>query len=42
MAVVAGGTLESYLGSRRFTPEVIKYFLAIVLIIAGFKMLFAQ
>lgn len=42
MAVVAGGTLGSYLGSRRFTPEVIKYFLAIVLTIAGFKLLFAQ
>lgn len=42
MAVVAGGTLGSYLGSRRFAPEVIKRLLAIVLTIAGFNLLFTQ
>ncbi len=37
--VVAGGTMGSYLGSRRFSPEVIKRFLAMVLFIAGFKLI---
>ena len=39
-AVVAGGAGGSYLGSRRFDPTVIKRLLAVVLAIAGFKLVF--
>ena len=39
--VLAGGSLGSYLGSRRFSPETIKKCLAVVLFIAGFKLLLA-
>lgn len=35
-----GGILGAYLGSRRFSPKLIKRFLAIVLLIAGLKLLF--
>jgi hypothetical protein len=38
-AVLAGGAIGSYLGSRQFSPPVIKYLLAIVLIIAGVKLI---
>jgi uncharacterized membrane protein YfcA len=36
------GTAGSYLGSRRFSPVIIKRLLAVVLTIAGFKLLFAK
>lgn len=39
-AVIVGGTAGSYLGSRRFEPAVIKRLLAIVLLIAGCKLIF--
>ncbi len=39
-AVVFGGTLGSYLGSQRLKPEWIKRLLAVVLLIAGMKLLF--
>ena len=35
-----GGSIGSYLGSRHFNPVVIKRFLAIVLLIAGTKLIF--
>jgi hypothetical protein len=35
-----GGTIGSYFGSRRFNPVVIKRFLAVVLLIAGTKLIF--
>jgi hypothetical protein len=38
---VVGGTLGSWMGSRRLQPMVIKRLLAVVLIIAGFKLIFA-
>ncbi len=38
-AVVAGGASGSYFGSRRFDPAVVKRLLAIVLVIAGFKLI---
>jgi uncharacterized protein len=38
-AAIAGGTAGSYLGSRRFSPVLVKRLLAIVLAIAGFKLL---
>lgn len=41
-AVIVGGTAGSYLGSRRFEPVVIKRLLAIVLLIAGCKLIFTQ
>jgi hypothetical protein len=41
VAAVAGGTAGSYLGSRRFSPAFIKKLLAVVLTIAGFKLIFA-
>jgi uncharacterized protein len=38
-AVVAiGGILGSHLGSRRFAPNALKYLLAVVLLVAGFKL----
>jgi uncharacterized protein len=40
LAVIGGGTAGSYFGSRRFPPTVIKRLLAIVLIIAGAKLIF--
>lgn len=40
VAVIAGGFLGSYLGSRRFDPTVIKRLLGVVLLIAGAKMMF--
>ena len=39
-AVILGGTAGSYLGSRRFEPSVIKRLLAVVLLIAGCKLIF--
>ena len=39
-AAAVGGTLGSWLGSRRFDPVDIKRFLAVVLLIAGSKFLF--
>jgi uncharacterized membrane protein YfcA len=41
VAVVSGGAVGSYLGSRQFFPSFIKKMLAIVLTIAGFKLIFA-
>ena len=38
-AAAVGGTVGSYLGSRSFDPTVIKRFLAVVLLIAGTKMI---
>jgi uncharacterized protein len=38
-AAAIGGTVGSYLGSRSFDPTVIKRFLAVVLLIAGTKMI---
>lgn len=40
-AVVAGGFIGSYLGSRQFPPVTIKRLLGAVLFIAGIKMIFA-
>jgi uncharacterized membrane protein YfcA len=39
LAALAGGSIGSYLGSRRFSAPVIKRLLAAVLIIAGFKLI---
>jgi uncharacterized membrane protein YfcA len=39
-AAVSGGAVGSYLGSRQFSPRFIKKLLAIVLTIAGFKLIF--
>jgi uncharacterized membrane protein YfcA len=39
VAAVIGGTAGAYLGSRRFSPVVIKRLLAVVLCVAGLKML---
>ena len=39
VAAVAGGTTGSYLGSRRLPPALIKRLLAVVLIVAGFKLI---
>ena len=39
IAAVIGGTAGSYLGSRRFNHVVIKRLLAIVLLIAGVKLI---
>jgi len=41
LAALAGGTAGSYLGSARLPHTTIKRLLAVVLIIAGFKLLFA-
>jgi uncharacterized membrane protein YfcA len=41
LCAVAGGSAGSYLGSRRFSPMLIKRLLGVVLIIAGVKMLFS-
>jgi uncharacterized protein len=40
LAVALGGSLGSYLGSSRVQPIVIKRLLAIVLLIAGLKLVF--
>jgi uncharacterized membrane protein YfcA len=40
LAAVAGGGVGSYLGSRRFSHVAIKRLLALVLLIAGTKLLF--
>ncbi len=40
IAAVSGGAVGSYLGSRRFSPGFIKKLLAVVLTIAGFKLVF--
>ena len=40
VAVIIGGTAGSYLGSRRFPHTVIKRLLAVVLLIAGAKLIF--
>jgi uncharacterized membrane protein YfcA len=37
-AAMIGGTIGSYLGSQRFSPKIIKLLLALVLIIAGVKL----
>ncbi len=39
IAAIAGGSVGSYLGSRKFSPNIIKRLLGIVLAIAGIKML---
>jgi len=39
VAAVAGGTAGSWLGSRRFEPALIKRLLALVLLIAGLKLI---
>jgi uncharacterized protein len=41
IAAVAGGTCGAYLGSRRFSPVIIRRFLAVVLLIAGIKLILA-
>ena len=40
-AAIAGGTCGAYLGSRRFSPLIIRRFLAVVLVIAGIKLIVA-
>jgi uncharacterized protein len=42
VAAVCGGSLGSYFGSRRFNPAVIKRLLAVVLLIAGIKLILAK
>jgi uncharacterized protein len=42
LAAIAGGTAGSYLGSKRFDHTIIKRLLAIVLLIAGIKLIFTQ
>ncbi|HET6362039.1 MAG TPA: sulfite exporter TauE/SafE family protein [Gemmatimonadota bacterium] len=39
LAAVAGGTLGSHLGSRRFSPRALQGLLALVLVIAGTKLI---
>lgn len=41
LAAIAGGAVGSYLGSRRLAPRAIYLLLAVVLTIAGLKLLFA-
>jgi uncharacterized membrane protein YfcA len=41
LCAVAGGAVGSYLGSRQFSPLFIKRLLAVVLTIAGLKLIFA-
>jgi uncharacterized protein len=41
-AVIVGGAAGSYLGSRRFQPVVIKRLLAVVLLVAGAKLVLAS
>ena len=42
VAVVIGGTAGSYFGSRRFPHTVIKRLLAILLLVAGAKLIFTR
>ena len=42
VAAVVGGTLGSYFGSRKFPVRVIQLLLGAVLVIAGFKLIFAK
>jgi len=42
VAAIAGGTIGSYLGSRRFPVRTISLLLGTVLVIAGFKLIFTQ
>jgi uncharacterized protein len=42
VAVVAGGWVGSHLGSRRFPHTVIRRLLAVVLLIAGAKLIFTR
>ena len=42
IAAVAGGAAGSYLGSRRFDHATIKRLLAVILVIAGAKLVFTQ
>lgn len=42
LAAMAGGTLGSYLGSRRIPPRALQALLAVVLVIAGTKLIFAR
>jgi uncharacterized membrane protein YfcA len=39
LAAVVGGTLGSHLGSRRFSPRALQLLLALVLVIAGTKLI---
>lgn len=39
-AAVVGGAVGSYFGSRRFVPRTIQILLAVVLVIAGLKLVF--
>lgn len=40
LVVIIGGATGSYLGSRKFSPEIVKKLLACVLLISGFKLIF--
>ena len=40
LAAALGGTIGSYMGSRRVQPATIKKLLAVVLLIAGLKLIF--
>ena len=40
IAALSGGAVGSYLGSRKFSPGFIKKILAVVLLIAGYKLIF--
>ena len=40
LVAAAGGVVGSYLGSRRFDPTLVKRCLAVVLLVAGYKLLF--
>ena len=42
VSAVLGGTLGSYLGSRRLSPRVIRGLLAVTLIVASFKLLYTR
>jgi uncharacterized membrane protein YfcA len=42
VAAIAGGTAGSYYGSRRFDHTVIKRLLAMVLLIAGVKLILTK
>jgi uncharacterized protein len=42
LAVVIGGTAGSYFGSRRFPHTVIKRLLAVILLVAGAKLIFTR
>jgi uncharacterized membrane protein YfcA len=42
ISAVVGGTTGSYLGSQRFEPTTIKRLLAVVLVIAGAKLIFTK